>query len=75
MLAFDDNTYKEFGKSFVGRYLHNGFSSMPKRELDILVFHLLRCSPELTGKSIYELSNIFKISEAKVKALILEGSL
>jgi hypothetical protein len=75
MHTFDDDTFKEFGKSFVERYLQNGFSSMPKREMDILVFHLLRCRPELKDKSIYELSNIFRISEAKVKALILEGSL
>lgn len=74
-MTLDSKTFEEFGKAFVEKYFQNGFASMPKREVDILVFHLLRTSKEFQSKSIYDLSNIFKISESKVKSLILEGSL
>ena len=66
---------KLFGKQFTERYLAHGFGSMTKSEIDTLVFHLLSESNKIKNKSNYEISNILKITESKVKSLRLNASL
>lgn len=65
----------KFGKNFIERYLAQGFGSMTKTEIDILVFHLLSESGEIMGKSNYHVANILQIPESKVKSLRLNAAL
>jgi hypothetical protein len=64
-----------FVETFLSRYLERGFGSLQKREIDILVFHLLSSVPAIDGRSNYEISNFLKISEGRVKSLRLEAAL
>jgi len=65
----------KFSEEFLKYFLRGGFGTMTKREIEILVFHLISSSEEIVGKSNYEISNILRITESKVKTLKLEASL
>lgn len=67
--------YENFGKTFLEKYLANGFGTLPKREIDVLVFHLISEAAEIKGKSNYEVANKLKVTESKIKSLKLEASL
>lgn len=56
-----------FVEKFLENYLAPSFGAMTKSEIDILVFHLLEDS--FNKLSNYEISNLLKISETKVKNL------
>ncbi|MCZ6150102.1 hypothetical protein O6B96_03395 [Campylobacter ureolyticus] len=56
-----------FVEKFLENYLAPSFGAMSKSEIDILVFHLLEDS--FNKLSNYEISNLLKISETKVKNL------
>lgn len=65
-----------FSEEFLSRFLSPGFGTMPKREIEILIFHLLLHKTNVfKGKSNYEISNELKISESKVKSYKIEASL
>ena len=64
-----------FAEKFLERYLDNGFGSMSKRDIDVLVFHLLAGSEDILGMSNYHVGNTLRISETRVKSLKLEASL
>ncbi len=65
----------KFGKEFMERYLSHGFGTMPKSEIDILVFHLLRQQSRYKSMNNYNLARSLKITESKVKSLTLNASL
>jgi hypothetical protein len=48
---------------------------LPKGEIDLLAFHLLMETNEYRGKSNYELANLLKIPETRVKNLRLNSAL
>ena len=65
-----------FSEEFLTRFLSPGFGTMPKREIEILIFHLLLHKTDaFTGLSNYDVSNELKISESKVKSFKIEASL
>ncbi len=66
---------QEFGAFFVEQFLKNGFGSLPKSEVDLIVFHMLVRSSACRGKSNYELASILKIPEARIKTLRLNSAL
>jgi ribosomal protein S8 len=67
---------EKFSEIFLDKYFDFGFGVMPKREMDILIFHIINDELNLfKGKSNYEIANILGISEAKVKSLRLDISL
>lgn len=70
-----DEQNKNFGEQFVKRFLANGFGSMTKTEIDILVFHLISESIEIKKQSNYHVANKLRITESKVKNLKLNASL
>lgn len=72
MVQLSKKQNENFAESFIQRYLEHGFATMPKRELDLLVFHLLSQTSEFKGKSNYELANMLRITESRVKSLKLE---
>ena len=64
---------ENFSKEFLSHYLYASFGSMSKSEIEILIFHLL--SSDFEGLSNYEISNLLKISETKVKRLDMNAHL
>lgn len=74
-LSLSDKQLQAFGKEFLEKYLAHGYGTMPKREIDILVFHLISKSPKLESKRNYDIANELRLTETKVKALRLEASL
>lgn len=68
-----DDPNCDFAERFLQSYLALSFGAMSKSEIDILVFHLL--SRYLGEKSNYEISNLLKISENRVKTLRLNAHL
>ncbi|WP_310446965.1 hypothetical protein [Thiobacillus sp.] len=66
---------QEFADQFVALYLSMGLGSLPKREIDLFVFHFLTKSSGYRGKSNYELANAFGVPESKIKALRLHSAL
>ena len=64
-----------FSARFLSVFLANGFGAMPKREIEILVFHLLTETKAHGQLTSYELSNKLRISENRVRTLRLEASL
>ena len=47
---------QKFLDEFQPKYLASGFGSMPKSEIDLLIFHLLTHTREYRGKTNYELA-------------------
>ncbi len=66
---------KFFAEKFLERYLDNGFGSMSKRDIDVLIFHLLSYSEDIRGMSNYHVGNVLRISETRIKSLKMEASL
>ena len=71
-----DAEKKRFSEEFLSRFLSPGFGTMPKREIEILIFHLLfHKTDAFIGQTNYDISNELKISETKVKSYKIEASL
>ena len=68
-----DEANENVGKEFLEHYLSGSFGSMSKSETEILIFHLLL--KHFENSSNYEISNLLKISETKVKNLTLNAHL
>lgn len=66
---------QDFYDKFMELYLSMGLGSLPKREVDLFVFHFLTKSSEYRGKSNYELANAFGVPESRIKALRLNSAL
>ncbi|MCP0914970.1 hypothetical protein NKV53_11605 [Legionella sp. 27cVA30] len=66
----------DFSKEFLSKYLESGFGSLSKHDIDLLVYHILSKKNQLLkNKTIYEQSNLLKITERKVKNIQLEAYL
>ena len=66
---------QEFAEKFLEVYLAQGFGSLPKSEIDLLVFHLLSRTRDFSDKSNYEISTSLKIPESRVKMLRMNSAL
>lgn len=66
---------KEFARVFLGTMLKNGFDSMKKRDLDVLLFHCLCEHGNLSGERNNQLSLFLQIPESKVASLRREARL
>ena len=66
---------QRFAEEFLSRYLAHGFSSIPKSEIDLLVFHLLSETTDYREKSNYELATMLQIPESRIKTLRLNSAL
>lgn len=66
---------QDFADRFTKLYLSMGLGSLPKREIDLFVFHFLTGSSDYRGKSNYELANAFGVPESRIKALRLNSAL
>lgn len=66
---------KSFADDFIRQYLRAGLGSMSKRDVEILVYHLLRQNGYFNSQSLYDQSIQLKISESKLRNLIYEVEL
>jgi len=66
---------EKFATAFIDLYVTAGLGSLPKREIDLFVFHHLSQSRELKGKSNYELASALKVPESRIKSLRLASAL
>jgi hypothetical protein len=67
--------HQEFSKEFLSLYLSRGFGNMSKREMDVLIFHLLQKTKVLDEKSIHLTAMQLRTTPVKVRALIYERAL
>ena len=66
---------KRFTDMFLGTALKNGFDSMKKRDLDVLLFHCLVEHGDLRARSNNQLSLLLQIPESRVASLKREERL
>lgn len=71
-LTLDAEAFSDF---YLATSLKNGFDSMKKRDLDVLLFHCLCEFGSLGGKSNNELSLFLQIPESKIASLKREARL
>jgi len=71
----NQNEKKKFTEDFLELYLGNGIGSLPKTEIDLYIFYLLTQTGDYKGKSNYELSNLLKVPESRIKSLRLNSTL
>lgn len=72
----DKNLKDKFSKEFLASYFQLGYGALTKKDIDVFVYHLLSKDTNLLkDKSLYELSNLFKITESKLKSIQLEAHL
>jgi hypothetical protein len=64
-----------FGRSFLDRFLQQGFGSLTKREIEVLVINLLKKQAAYEGKSNFALSKALRLPGAKVSSLLYESVL
>jgi aminopeptidase N len=69
------SNFEEFVTTFLENYLENGMGTMSKREIDILVMHLLTKYSYLGEKSNYDLSILLQLTESRIKSLRYEAKL
>jgi len=66
----------EFSTEFLDTYLQQGFGSMTKHDIELLIYHLLANKTDiLKNKSSYEISNLLSLPENKIKNIQLESYL
>ena len=77
MVSFvlSDSAAASFGRSFLEHYLVAGFGVLPKRQVDLLVFHLLEQSGAIRGMSNYDIASNLGITEVKVRGLRRDATL
>lgn len=75
--AFDDEKLAaEFGRTFMQSYAAVAFGTLPKRELDLLVFaFLVRKGVVDTDRSMYRIARALNITPTKARGLLFEYQL
>jgi hypothetical protein len=63
-----DKVTKAFTEAFLERYLPHGFGSMPKREIDVLLFNLISSIEQIKGNPNYRHSVLSLALAGKVGA-------
>ena len=67
--------YEAFTEEFLKMYLANGLGSAPKREIDILIMHLLMKYGDLSRESNHNLSILLQVPESTIKRLRYQARL
>ncbi len=74
-IELEDELKENFAEDFLSLYLERGFGTMPKREIDILIFHLLKKHKYIKSNVVFEIANKLMITDTKVNSLLIETSL
>ena len=62
-------------EDFYKEYISRGFGNMPKREIDVMIFHLMEKNGVFNGKSNFQIARILRTTPTKVKSLKYESVL
>jgi len=68
-IQMGDDQWARFGKSFYEAYRRGGFARMTKREIDILVFHLIEENASLSESSETELAQQLGSTPSRIRGL------
>ena len=71
--AINANNSKELLATFMNLYLQNGFQSLSKKDIDLLLFYLMDQYTIFEGRDNYEKAKQLKITPSKLKSLQLES--
>ena len=71
----DFNKKAQFTEEFLKEYINKGFGTISKKEIDLLVFHLLSELADLDKISNYNLALKLKLTPTKIKNLRFERRL
>ncbi|MFA4952512.1 hypothetical protein [Brevundimonas sp.] len=72
----DPNVAQDFSKGFTAAYFGQAFGSLPKSEIDLLVFSLLMTTGAIgSGASIYEIARCLNVTPAKARNLLFQHQL
>ena len=71
--TIDNTKSKEFLEYFLQFYLQNGFQSLSKKDIDLLLFYLMEEYNIFNGKDNYQKAKQLKITPTKLKSLQLES--
>ncbi len=72
----EDKAANQFGRGFTTAYLAQAFGSLPKAEIDLLVFTLLMQTKVLTIETpLYEIARSLNITPAKARNLLFQHQL
>lgn len=70
---YDDKTAAAFGREFIEHLKPYPFGGMPKRDLDCLIFSLLKAHDLIHGKMNRDKAYSLGISESKYKSLLVDS--
>jgi hypothetical protein len=71
----DADDQKAFASGILNALGQQAFGTMQKRELDLLIFHLLSKTKQLQTFTNYKWANLLRISESRVRALRADAAL
>lgn len=71
----DDIKYEQFGRDFIGHLRDRGLGNIPKRELDVLILHLLERHSSLAALSNGQAAVALRVPDSRVRSLRLEAAL
>lgn len=71
--SINNKESKEILTTFLNLYLQNGFQSLSKKDIDLLLFYLMDEYAIFKGKDNYEKAKQLKITPTKLKSLQLES--
>lgn len=66
---------KQFVEQFLTKYMSLGFGNLPKKEIDILVFTLIKQLGFLEGKNNYSIAKELMLDDKKLKRYLLDSSI
>jgi hypothetical protein len=66
---------EEFARKLLDRLSEQAFGAIPKRELELFIFHLLSDTENLRSLSTYEWANLLHISESRIRSLRADSAL
>ena len=72
---FNQLELEKFARTLLIRLSEQAFGAMPKRELELFIFHQLSKTEKLRGMSTYEWANALRISESRIRSLRADAAL
>ena len=72
---FGQTELEQFARALLAKLDEQAFGAMPKRELELFIFHLLSRAEKLRSLNTYEWANLLHISESRIRSLRADAAL
>ncbi|MEM6533627.1 MAG: hypothetical protein AAF654_13460 [Myxococcota bacterium] len=69
MSTFKANDWAAFGEEFFRLYAERGIGRMPKREIDVLIFHLMETRGAFAAMSDTQIARRFKSTPGRIRSM------